>query len=328
MDAVESIQDFHSDLSIDEVNISFSDTDRTAFQTARMLLATVEDVARTYHVDPDRVFLTGVSAGGHATWDVGLHHADRFAGLIPEAGMPIHEGGRVTRFMYLQNASSGPGMLALAGERDATVAQICEEAIRQLQALGGDAELVVVSNMGHAAYPSEDDRVFAWMGERLRSPAPPKVFNRMHHLDQGRSFWVKATALAGAEWDASQPVKLRGTYDEDISKEVVFELARAQLSQELPWARASVEEGNRIEVKTAGISKLTVWLSPHLVGLARPLRLEVNQTTLWNRPVQADVGVLLAEMKRSWDLGRAYLAALDCDLEAKVARPLSTGKRP
>jgi len=43
MDALESIKDWHGDLLIDGVNISFSDTDHTAFQTARMLRATVED---------------------------------------------------------------------------------------------------------------------------------------------------------------------------------------------------------------------------------------------------------------------------------------------
>jgi len=43
MDAVESIKDWHGDLLIDEVNVTFSDTDHTAFQTARMLRATVED---------------------------------------------------------------------------------------------------------------------------------------------------------------------------------------------------------------------------------------------------------------------------------------------
>jgi len=43
MDAVESIQDFHSDLFLDDVNISFSDTDHTGLQTGHMLRATVED---------------------------------------------------------------------------------------------------------------------------------------------------------------------------------------------------------------------------------------------------------------------------------------------
>jgi len=43
MDALESIQDFHSDLFIDEVNVSFSETDHTAFQTFRMLRAVLEN---------------------------------------------------------------------------------------------------------------------------------------------------------------------------------------------------------------------------------------------------------------------------------------------
>jgi branched-chain amino acid transport system substrate-binding protein len=43
MDAVESIKDFHSDLFLDEVNVSFSDTDHTGLQTGRMLRAVVED---------------------------------------------------------------------------------------------------------------------------------------------------------------------------------------------------------------------------------------------------------------------------------------------
>jgi len=43
MDALESIKDFHSDLFLNEVNISFSDTDHTGLQTGKMLRAVVED---------------------------------------------------------------------------------------------------------------------------------------------------------------------------------------------------------------------------------------------------------------------------------------------
>jgi hypothetical protein len=37
MEAVESLQDFHSDLMLDDVNVSFSDTDHTGLQSGRML---------------------------------------------------------------------------------------------------------------------------------------------------------------------------------------------------------------------------------------------------------------------------------------------------
>ncbi len=43
MDAVESIEDFHSDLFLDEVNVSFSDTDHTGLQTGKMLRAVIKD---------------------------------------------------------------------------------------------------------------------------------------------------------------------------------------------------------------------------------------------------------------------------------------------
>jgi branched-chain amino acid transport system substrate-binding protein len=43
MDAVESLQDFHTDLMLDDVTVSFSDTDHTGLQTGRMLKATVDE---------------------------------------------------------------------------------------------------------------------------------------------------------------------------------------------------------------------------------------------------------------------------------------------
>jgi len=43
MDAVESIQGWHTDLLLDEINITLSDTDHIALQTARMLRVVVED---------------------------------------------------------------------------------------------------------------------------------------------------------------------------------------------------------------------------------------------------------------------------------------------
>jgi len=43
MDALESIEGFHSDLFLEEVNVSFSNTDHTGLQTGRMLRVVVED---------------------------------------------------------------------------------------------------------------------------------------------------------------------------------------------------------------------------------------------------------------------------------------------
>jgi len=43
MEALESIKDFHSDLMLDGVNVSFSDNDHIGLQTGRMLKVSIEN---------------------------------------------------------------------------------------------------------------------------------------------------------------------------------------------------------------------------------------------------------------------------------------------
>ena len=47
----------------------------------------VLDIAsELFNADPDRVYLTGHSMGGHGTWSIGAYHAGRFAAIAPSAG--------------------------------------------------------------------------------------------------------------------------------------------------------------------------------------------------------------------------------------------------
>lgn len=48
-----------------------------------VLLALLDDILARYPVDPGRVYLTGLSMGGHGTWVLGLQEPQRFAALAP-----------------------------------------------------------------------------------------------------------------------------------------------------------------------------------------------------------------------------------------------------
>ncbi|MBP8117170.1 MAG: hypothetical protein KAY09_05500, partial [Nitrospira sp.] len=50
-----------------------------------LVLATVQVVQQRYRIDPNRIFLTGMSNGGIGAWLIGMHHAPLFAGLAPMA---------------------------------------------------------------------------------------------------------------------------------------------------------------------------------------------------------------------------------------------------
>lgn len=47
------------------------------------VLSSVRDALRRTSIDPNRVFLSGHSAGGSAAWDIALSHPDIWAGLLP-----------------------------------------------------------------------------------------------------------------------------------------------------------------------------------------------------------------------------------------------------
>jgi acetyl esterase/lipase len=49
-------------------------------------LKALDDVLGTYKTDPKRVVLTGLSMGGHGSWDVATAQSERFAAVVPICG--------------------------------------------------------------------------------------------------------------------------------------------------------------------------------------------------------------------------------------------------
>jgi enterochelin esterase-like enzyme len=54
----------------------------------RDVLDAIDDVKRHYNVDPDRVYLNGLSNGGVGCYSIGMRHAWRFASVLAMAGAP------------------------------------------------------------------------------------------------------------------------------------------------------------------------------------------------------------------------------------------------
>jgi predicted peptidase len=50
------------------------------------VVAVIDQVCARDRVDVNRIYLTGISMGGYGVWDLALHHADRFAAVVPISG--------------------------------------------------------------------------------------------------------------------------------------------------------------------------------------------------------------------------------------------------
>jgi predicted esterase len=71
----------------------------TGFQAER-LKELLEDLKKRYRVDEDRVYLTGLSMGGFATWELAEKHPEEFAAIAP-----LCSGGDTSKAWQLRHMS-------------------------------------------------------------------------------------------------------------------------------------------------------------------------------------------------------------------------------
>jgi predicted peptidase len=138
-----------------------------------------------YRVDDDRIYLTGMSQGGHGTWVLGARHRETWAALASVcgyataptraarlAGLPPAYGGGVAEL------AAGIGALPLwifHGDRDDVVPPGCaSEMVEALAARGHPPRFTVYPGVGHDSW----DRAYAegelpaWLLSQHRPPRP------------------------------------------------------------------------------------------------------------------------------------------------------------
>ncbi len=127
--------------------------------------AIADHVAARLPVDPDRIYLTGLSRGGHATWRWGALEPGRFAALAPVAG----RGDPATACALV-----GTPIWALHGDRDDVVVPEGSFAMaRAIRACGGlRSRLTIYPDLGHNAWdPAYDSpALYLWLLQQRRSP--------------------------------------------------------------------------------------------------------------------------------------------------------------
>lgn len=178
-------------------------------------LAVTDAVQKFYKVDPDRVFLMGVSMGGYGVYAVGLHTPERWAGLLPMAGrtdtykwlnlerkqiapwkIPLYEADDPRTLAV--NAFNLPIFLQ-HGAADHLVSVEHSRSIESdLRALGYPVQYREIPNDGHYIYWNEDTYLadYEWMKNRRRPSTPPRrVVYTTASLRNNRSYWVEIKAF-------------------------------------------------------------------------------------------------------------------------------------
>jgi predicted peptidase len=129
------------------------------------LNALLDEVVKLPRIDPDRVYLTGLSMGGAGTWAFAAAHPDRFAAIVPICGNGNPgDAGRLKKIP----------VWAFHGALDTTVLPACSESmVEAIQNAGGNAKLTVYPKAGHDSWTETYDyeknpELYTWLLKQRR----------------------------------------------------------------------------------------------------------------------------------------------------------------
>lgn len=121
--------------------------------------ALTDMLAKEHRVDPNRIYLTGLSMGGFGTWDTALEYPETYAAIAPICG------GAGVRFVMAERIKHLPVWI-FHGDKDTAVpVENSEKMEKQLKKVGGNVKLTVYPGVGHDSWTRtyEDPAFWEWL---------------------------------------------------------------------------------------------------------------------------------------------------------------------
>lgn len=140
-------------------------------QPARMALACLEQTAREYHLDAERLYLTGLSLGGQGTWEVATLAPDRFAALMPVCGFVAFQGNDAAAVQRVVARVKHLPIWVFHGDADNAVSvERSREMVTALKAAGADVRYTEYKGQGHNVWDAtyRDRDVWKWLFAQRR----------------------------------------------------------------------------------------------------------------------------------------------------------------
>jgi predicted peptidase len=126
----------------------------------------VDRVCETHAVDPDRVYLTGMSRGGYGVWRLAMNNPGRFAAMLVICAASVPH-------IYAYRVRNIPVWI-FHGAKDETVPPAySEEMARRLTAEGAEVRYTLYPDADHDSWTPtyRNPEVFDWLFSKRRRPA-------------------------------------------------------------------------------------------------------------------------------------------------------------
>jgi hypothetical protein len=243
----------------------------------------IEDLIVLKHVDPNRVYIMGYSAGGDGVYQLAPRMADRWAAAAMMAGHPNDAS-----WLGLRNVGFAIQVGALDGGFSRN--QVARKWIEKLDELQkADPKGYVHFGKIHEGkshwMDRQDAQVLPWMAAIKRNPVPDRVVWRQGSTTHDRLYWLalpkNVAALAGAEVTADR-------------------------------------DGQTITIKSADkIERLLIRLDDRMVDLDRPVRIVYQGRALFEGCVPRTIAALMHTLDHRGDPQLMFDAEVEVKLPAE-----------
>lgn len=243
-----------------------------------LVLATIQQMIRRYHVDPDRIFLTGMSNGGIGTWLIGMHHAPLFAGIAPMAG-----GLDDVLMPFLADLRHTPIYIIHGAKDQVMPVELSRSISRELAALGyphtyREHQLEHPMAGGHFFPREELPGLVAWFDRQRRDPLP-RTMTVVRDASHFQPFgWVRI--------DASDPI---AAFSDDLIDKRDERIKRREYAK----LDVAIVSPNRIEVKAERVRRYSLFLNDQLIDVSKPVTVVTNGVPSFEGAVTPALDVLL-----------------------------------
>jgi predicted peptidase len=126
------------------------------------LKALVDEIKHKYRVDPDRVYVTGLSMGGFGTWALAAAYPKEFAAVMPICG-----GGEP---IWARKIKDVPAWVFHGAKDPVVPLKRSEEMVNALKKAGGNVRFTVYPDAGHDSWTEtyNNPQVYEWLLQQRR----------------------------------------------------------------------------------------------------------------------------------------------------------------
>jgi predicted esterase len=254
--------------------------------SAAMLDALMEEIWRTYNVDPERVYLTGLSNGGTGTFLFSTLWPHRFAAAVSAMGAGLFTPPDAP-FPHPENTRSLPLRFLHGTEDDVILPGSSVQTVENLGPREAPADVRMFSGLGHQIFigRTDNDLTLEFFEEHSGRPFPRVISYRSDDAASPRHYWLS-----------------------------ILEADIAAAGPDSPVAVNAVINGRKIELSTRHVRRFGLHLRRELIPGEGPIEVVVNGQTVYEGPVEHSCDTLERSVRLSADPHLAWTAELQLDV--------------